>query len=339
LTVSAVEARALSEAVLSGLGATPDGARAQTGLLVEADLRGRPSHGLQRLPVLAQRIEKGLIDPAAQPQLEWRSPAFAAVDANDGFGVVAVQASIGALAERIRETGVGVAAIRQASHIGMLAPHLEQICADGLIGIMLTTSEALVHPAGGRDALVGTNPIGIGIPADPGPFILDMSTAAISAGEIIAHANRGDELPPGRAVDSSGAPTTDPEAALEGAISPFGGAKGYGLGLGFELLVAVLTSTALGRDVLGTLDVEHPSTKGDLLLMIDPATLGLPAPERYLADYLEELRCAATAPGVQSVLVPGDRMRFERERRLVAGIEYPPELWRQLLDLRGAVRA
>src|SRR5262249_34134003 len=148
-------------------------------------------------------------------------------------------------------------AIRRSSHLGMLAPYVERIIAAGHIGLMLTTSEALVHPAGGRTALIGTNPIAIGIPAEPVPFVLDMSTASISAGEIMARAHTGTELPLGRAVDADGAPTTDPHRAREGSISPFGGGKGYGLALAFELLVAWATQTALGTDVRGTLDVDQ----------------------------------------------------------------------------------
>ncbi len=128
----------------------------------------------------------------------------------------------------------------------------------GLIGIAFATSEALVHPAGGRVALIGTNPIAIAIPAQPHPFVLDMSTAAISAGEVIALGDRNRALPAGRAIDRVGIPPTDPFAALDGAISPFGGSKGYGLGLGIELLVAMVADSELGTRVHGTLDTDVP---------------------------------------------------------------------------------
>ncbi len=338
-TISGGRARRLCAAVLRGRGAPGAHAATQTRLLVEADLRGRPSHGLQRLPVLVARIDRGLLAPAATPELAWRSTGFLHVDGGDGFGAVAAQAAIAALCQRSSSSGVALAAIARSSHVGMLALYLEEICARGNIGIALTTSEALVHPIGGRTALVGTNPLGIGIPAEPEPFILDMSTAAISAGEIIAHAQRGVRLPPGRAVDPDGVPTTDPQQALAGAISPFGGAKGYGLGLGLELLVALLSRTALGTAVLGTLDIDHSVTKGDALLVIDPRACGLPDPAAYLADYLRELRDAPTAPGVEQILIPGDRMRAERARRLREGIEYPQPLWRELLELERDARA
>lgn len=330
VTVAADRARAVCAGVLAALGAPEAVAAGHAGLLVEADLRGRPSHGLQRLPVLVDRIKAGLIVPDAVPETTWVTPSFLRVDGRDGLGSVAMRTAGEALGEACEGTGLAVAAISNSGHVGMLAPYLEAICARGQIAIALTTSEALVHPAGGRTALVGTNPIGVGIPAEPDPFVLDMSTAAISAGEIIARGQRGEELPPGCAVDADGVPTTDPARALEGAISPFGGAKGYGLGLALELLVASLSRSALGTDVLGTLDTEHRTTKGDLLIVIDPAALSLPDPVAYLGGYLEELRQAPTAPGVERVLVPGDRMRAERELRLRDGIAYPAALWERL---------
>ncbi|MBS1878026.1 MAG: Ldh family oxidoreductase [Actinobacteria bacterium] len=334
ISVGHDEAQQAGEAILAKHGVGRSAAALQTSHLVEGDLRGRPSHGMQRLPTLIERIESGVLDPEAELQTSWTSDAFLAIDGHDGFGTVAIEAAIELLSDRAGRTGVAMAGVRRASHIGMLAPYLERICERGMVGIVMTTSEALVHPTGGRTALLGTNPIGVGVPADPEPFVLDMSTGSISAGEVIASAQRGESLPPGRCIDAAGNPTTVPERAQDGAISPFGGGKGYGLSLAIELLVALLSRTALGVEVRGTLDGHHPVTKGDAVIVIDPAVVGAPSPASYLSAYLEELRVAPTAPGYDSVLIPGDRMRSERERRLRAGIPLPAALWQELLRLR-----
>jgi LDH2 family malate/lactate/ureidoglycolate dehydrogenase len=331
--IPANDAAALCERVLRAAGAPPSHATVQTSLLIEADLRGRPSHGLQRLPTLVARIRNGVLAPGAAPRLTWRTDVMLDVDGADGFGPVAAFAAADAVAARARRKGVALAAVRNSSHVGMLAPYVESLAEGGVVGIALTTSEALVHPPGGRTALLGTNPIGVGVPSTAGAFVLDMSTAAISAGEIIAHEQRHMQLPPGRAVDAEGLSTTDPTRARAGAISPFGGPKGYGLGLAIELIVALLSRTALGRDVTGTLDVELPATKGDVFLAIDPTVLGGDGHASYLASYLEMLRLAPTAPGVERVRIPGDRMREERAVRVGSGIRYPQALWLELLAL------
>lgn len=324
-TARAADVRALGVGVLVEAGADRAAATAQVEHLVEADLQGRASHGMQRLPVLVERIRNGVLDPRARPLVRHASTGMTEVDGNQTFGPVAMTAAIDALLEERR---VGVAAVRRAGHLGILTPYLERLALAGRAALVFTTSEALVHPHGGRLPLVGTNPVGIGVPTPSGPLLVDLATSAISAGEIISHAERGETLPPGRAVAPDGTPTTAPHLARSGAISPFGGPKGYALGIGLELLVAALTATALGTDVTGTLDTNAPVTKGDLVIAMPVTADGGP-----LAAYLHALRASPPAPGHDAVRIPGDRARMVREQRLRDGIPYPPATWAALTSL------
>jgi LDH2 family malate/lactate/ureidoglycolate dehydrogenase len=162
--------------------------------------------------------------------------------------------------------------------------------------------------------------------------VLDMATGVVSMGRILNHARRGVPLEEGWALDAAGEPTLDAEAALRGAISPFGGAKGYGLGLALEVLVASLTASALGTDVAGTLDTERASNKGDLFVCIDPVLLqgGDPA---AVSRYLDDVRASEPATGATAVRVPGDRAAADRERRLAEGVEIADATWREALEL------
>ncbi len=335
--IDPAELRALVVAVLVGLGAGEQEASDQALLLLEGDLRGRPSHGVQRLPVIVQRVQNGLIRPGARFKANWAAEAMLVVDGCFGFGPYVARWAAEAAGERAARTGVAAATIHNASHLGMLAPYVESLAARGLIALGFTTSEALVHPWGGRVALVGTNPIAIALPTDDEPFLMDMATGAISRGEVIARALRGQELPPGSAVDADGAPTIDPVAAGGGAISPFGGPKGFALGLAIELFVAALTETALGERVRGTLDVTDPVTKGDVFVVFDPDAIGVVPFGGRLGEYLRELRASPPAPGRGGVTIPGDRMRAERRRRLAEGIPLPTALWSDLLKLSAGV--
>jgi LDH2 family malate/lactate/ureidoglycolate dehydrogenase len=214
----------------------------------------------------------------------------------------------------------------------MLAPYVERMANEGLIGVMLTTSEALVAPWGGARAMVGTNPIGIGVPTLEDPLVVDMSTAAVSAGKILDYAARSEQIPLGWAVDEKGRQTTDSTLASRGAIAPFGGPKGYALGLGLEALVGMLSGTAFGREVHGTLDTEKPPTKGDVLVAV-------PVPENpviveALTSYLQQLRREGSEG--RSVLIPGDRARTLREDRVQYGIPLDKRLWHQINDLAAA---
>ena len=326
--------RTLATGLLESRGATPEAATLQADLLVEAELRGFPSHGLQRLPLLLTRLEKGLADGRTKGLGTWSRRAFLDVDGERGLGPVVLMSTMYRLRQILPETGIGVAAIRNANHIGMLAYYAEAAAREGLIAIVMSTSEALVHPFGGTKAMLGTNPIAIGIPSGDRPFVLDLATSVVSMGKIRNHALRGVPIPLGWAVDANGRGTEDPVAAQSGAIAPFGGAKGYGLGLAIELLVAALAGSALSPSVHGTLDDDHPANKGDLLVLIDPAAGAGTTPA--LIAYLDSLRLSRPLDAARPVAVPGDGARTRRAAAMVDGINLPDPLFEQLMALEAA---
>jgi len=333
IPVAEVERVAL--AALAGAGVNPDHARIQCDLLLEAELRGVPSHGLLRLPRLAKRIANGVLDPNARGRHDWRGPAFLHVDGERGLGPVIARYALDAVIPKAREYGVAVAAIANNNHIAMLAWYAEAVAAQGLVCIALTTSEALVHPWGARRAMIGTNPIAIGVPTADKPFVIDTATGVVSMGKIHDHAHRGQPLQPGWALDASGEATTDPVAAKSGAIAPFGGAKGYSLGLAFELLVVALTGSAIGEAVKGTLDADKVCNKGDLFIVMDP---GKSLPAQALSGYLDDIRAADPAAGFDRVRVPGDRSGEARDRHLRSGLPVADEVWNELTALAAAAK-
>ncbi|XAH21392.1 Ldh family oxidoreductase [Xylophilus sp. GW821-FHT01B05] len=311
-------------------GVPEDNARIQTELLLEAELRGRPSHGVMRLPRVIERIRNGVADPVQTGLHTWRGSALLQVDGAKGLGPVVALAALQELSSRARETGLTAAVIHDSNHLGMLALYAERIAQQGQILIALSTSEALVHPWGGRRALIGTNPIAIGVPAKPLPFVLDMATSAVSMGQIHDYATRGRPLQPGWALDSRGNPTVDAQAATSGAIAPFGDAKGYALGLAFEVMVASLTASATGTQVCGTLDSRQPCNKGDVFIVLEPASSAM---ADHITAYLDEIRaCAPRDPG-KPVVVPGDRAHMQRERSLRDGLLLAPSVWDAICGL------
>lgn len=334
MKVQASQLQKTAEDLLVQYGAPEEYARIQAEILIEAELRGTPSHGLQRLPLILSRMEKGLIQPAKNGKGEWARQAFLAVDGQRGLGPVVVLEAMRAMKEAVACSGLAMAAISNSNHIGMLAYYAEAAAKSGLIGIILSTSEALVHPYNGTQAMLGTNPIAIGIPTEGEPFILDLATSVVSMGEINHHALRDAPIPLGWAVDAEGNSTTNAQAAREGAIAPFGGAKGYGLGLAFELLVATLAGSSFAPQVRGTLDDRNPANKGDLIILIDPAAGSGEA--AFLSQYLEQLRLSRPSDPARPVTVPGDGSRARRAEILATGIELPQALMDTLKALKAA---
>lgn len=309
-------------------------AKVQADLLIEGELRGLPSHGLLRLRRVIERVHAGLSVPGANGAQTWAARNFLQVDGQRGLGPVVAINAVDAIITRAREDGIAIAAIRNTNHLGALAYYVEYAAKQGITCIGLTISEALVHPHGGRKALIGTNPIAIGVPADPAPLILDMATSLVAMGKIYDYASKGLPIPLGWALDETGDPTTDAESAKKGAIAPFGGPKGYALGVAIEVLVASLAASAIGDDVRGTLDSTHPSNKGDVFIAISQpnASLGREIVNRYL----NELRQTTPAEVGKPVLVPGDRARASRDQFLKNGIELDEKLYADLKQMAAA---
>lgn len=330
--IEATELRLVATGILMRAGVPESLAGLQSDLLLEAELRGVPSHGLLRLTRIVERIANGCASPTARGRHVWRRDAFLEVDGERGLGPVVADAALQVICDKARKTGIAVAAIRNSNHIGMLGYYAERVASAGQTVLAFSTSEALVHPWGGRKAMLGTNPIAIGVPTGNGPFVMDTATSVVSMGEVHDHANRGEPLKPGWALDASGNPTTDAVAAKSGALAPFGGGKGYALGLAFGLLTSSLAGAALGRDVRGTLDSTEICNKGDLFIVID-------GPSAALEDYLELIRQAEPAEGVAQVLIPGERGRACRAERLRTGVPLPDGVWQDLQRLAGDAKS
>ena len=328
VVVSCEDVRATIVHVLSKLGASHRESSIQAEVLTEADLRGHHSHGLQRLPVLAARIKNHLIRVNALPDYIWTADSVLSVDGKDGLGPFVAETALERAIPALQQRGIVAVAIRNNSHIGMIGYYCEKRARQGIICIAMTESEALVHPHGGAKALVGTNPIAIGIPSDAAPYVFDMATSTSAIGKIYASKHRGEPIPLGWAIDAEGNPTTDPDAALKGSLTPVAGAKGYGLGISIGMLAGLLPGGEIGRLVLGTLDTEFRCTKGDLFLLLNPVAFpGGSMLASRVASYLDELRSSPPQKGIESVIVPGDRARHLREERMRSGIPLPREVW------------
>ncbi|HEN8731804.1 MULTISPECIES: Ldh family oxidoreductase [Pseudomonas] len=329
LTISPEEATATCTRALSKAGVPSVHADIQVELLLEAELRGRASHGLQRLPRVIERIRNGVCNPTTRGVGTWRGTSLYDVDGENGLGPVVAFSALKEISEKAKSAGIAIANVRNCNHIGMLALYAERVAKEGQILIALTTSEALVHPWGGRKALIGTNPIAIGVPASPAPFIVDMATSLVSMGQVHDYANRGEQLQHGWALDANGDPTLNATAAKEGAIAPFGEAKGYALGLAIEVLVASLTASALGTEVKGTLDATHQCNKGDVFIVIEPAH----GVAQHISRYLQTIRDCKPAKVERPVLVPGDRALIARRKSLENGVKLPAFVWNNIQAL------
>ncbi|MEM2440015.1 MAG: Ldh family oxidoreductase [Candidatus Bathyarchaeia archaeon] len=334
-TVSAEQLKHICAEILKNVGASSEEADIVADSLVKANLRGIDSHGVIRLKVYVDRVRFKTIIPQAPTKVVRETPSAALVDGGHGFGqVIAVKAMKLAI-RKAKKTGIGAIGVFNTNHFGMLAYYALIAMQEDMISLITTNGSPYVVPWGGKVPMLGTNPICIGIPSDQEiPIILDMATSAAARGKIEKAAKEGTKIPADWAVDENGKPTTDPIAALKGALLPFGGPKGYGLSFVIDILSGCLTGAAFGKHVVSLYPENKVSTLGHFLLAINPDSF-IPIKEfkAAVARAVKEIKACPTAPGVPEVLVPGEIEYRTEQKRLREGIPIGEETWRMIEEL------
>lgn len=324
----------LSLKVLSHVGYGPDHAQAIAELLTTCQMDDCQSHGLFRLFMCAQTMQAGKIDGHAQPQVAPSDNAIVRVDAQGGMSLLAFQNGLPHLIDKTRTHGIAAMAINRCFHFSALWPEVEALSAEGLAAMAMVPSHSWVAPAGGTRGSLGTNPLAFSWPRrGQNPFTFDFATSAFARGEIELYKRAGKPLPEGVAIDMDGNPTTDPQAALDGAMLTFGGYKGSALSIMVELLAGPLiddlTSLESMEFAQGTGGAPY---HGDIIIAFDPDQFSgghHPAndarAERLFADILD-----------QGARLPSQRRFAARARNTARGYaEVPAQLHRDLLALLG----
>jgi LDH2 family malate/lactate/ureidoglycolate dehydrogenase len=326
-------------AVLERLDVPADDARETAECLLLAELRGVDSHGLVRLPVYAKRLQAKVVK--ARPNITVHSPfpAVALVDADNALGPVAGTRAMETAIDLARTCGVGFVGVRGSNHFGAAAFYVEKAVRQGFIGCANSNAPPNMAAFGGKERFLGTNPLAIGIPAGQEmPLIFDASSSIAARGKIINAAHRNVPIPEGWAIDPQGLPTTDPHAALKGAVLPFAGPKGSAISFIIDIMCGVLTgaSFALHLNTLENLKAEQNLGQVFTAYRTD---LFLPADEfaRRMDEILRMLKAAVPAPGVPRVLAPGELESATESKNRELGVPLPEEVVKQLVDLGGQV--
>lgn len=331
VVMSVEDVRILAEGVLNAAGLSPDHAASVAGVMVAAERDGCASHGLYRLPGCVLTIQEGRLSRDARPVVEDVTAAFVRVDAGYGYSTLAFEHGLPLLAAKARQTGIAAMAINRCFHFSALWPEVEAIVAHGLAALVMTPSHAWVAPAGGVRPALGTNPIAFGWPR-PGPFpyVFDFATSAIARGDLALHDIAGRDIPPGLALDSDGAPTTNARAGLDGAMLTFGGHKGSALSTMIELMAGPMIGDMTSLQSM-EFDggVRAAPCHGELLIAFDPGVLGGTASD-LASDGAESLFEAITSQGSR---LPSQRRYEARTRSLADGVRVPREIHDRILAL------
>ena len=284
--------------------------------LINAELVGAPSHGMSRLKMYCDRIQKKLINPKPKIKIKKISESIAHVDANNSIGFVAADIAIKTAINNAKKTGIALVAVKNSGHYGLSGYYAEQAVKKNLMVMVFTNAPPAIAPHGALKALFGTNPICFGTPTGSKiPFILDTSMSMINRGKIRVAARNGDKIQEGVALDKFGKPTTDANKALEGVQLPIAGFKGSGLAWMVDILSGVFTGGNHGGKVKDPFDdFSGPQNIGHLFITMKPNLFVGNSFNKRIKDNIKTIKKLPKIKGIKEILYPGQN-KFNRYKK------------------------
>lgn len=329
LDISADQLRHFTSDLFTRAGFAPTDAQAMSDLLVWANLRGVDSHGVLRVPRYIEMLSLGLVRATYEMDVVHRFGAICVIDAGKAPGAVAMNRAVTEASVLAEQFGLGWCSVRRTSHAGAIGYFVQQLAAEGKIGIAMTASKPLMSYFGARGEALSTNPLAISIPQSDGrpPITLDMSTAAVALGKILAAKDTGRSIPKGWGVDQDGVDTTDPQKVA--AVLPMAGAKGSGLSLMIEFLCSVLAGNP---SIAPALSGDGADSFNGTILAIDPRAFGNETSfQEDVLDLAQAIHHLEPSPGIERIFLPGERGHETARARSERGIPLAPGTVKRLL--------
>ncbi|MET0288392.1 MAG: Ldh family oxidoreductase [Pseudoxanthomonas sp.] len=335
LTYSHVALIAYADALLQRAGMPADKAEVVARILVDADLMGHSTHGLNLLKSYLDGIADGAMRLEGDFTVVAKRPATQTWDGHRLPGAWLVSQALQTAIAQAQTYGTGTVVIRNSHHIGCLAAYLRHATEAGMVLLLFSSAPAAstVAPFGGTRALFSPSPLAMGCPTQGDPIWVDISTS-ITTNNMVARLQReGGKLPQPWLLDHQGNPTDDPNAIggpTPGSLLPLGGLdaghKGYGLALMVEALTAGLSDQGRFQD-------NGKMSNTVFLQVLDPEAFGgLPGLQSQMQQIAQACVDNPPRPGVGRVRVPGQKAAARYREQAEHGVQLTPDILRNLQD-------
>ena len=320
--------------VLTASGVDAECAFAVADMLVDADLTGISTHGVSRMAIYMERMEKGVMSRANNIKITKESPSAVVIDGGNTIGAATAKFAMDTCIRKARETGCCFAAVHGSNHFGATGYYTRMAAAQDMIGFACTNLTGKIAPFGSAEPFMGTNPISMTAPSHGRPFLLDMSPSVVALGKLILAQKLGREIPLGWALDADGRPTTDPAAGRKGSLIPIGGPKGSGIAMAVDILSGVLTGAGYGPHLHDLYEFDAPQGIGHFMGALDIAHFIDVESFKSMMDTLtSEIKGLRKADGFSEILMPGEIELRKAEENAVSGIDLPDPVFDELTAL------
>jgi LDH2 family malate/lactate/ureidoglycolate dehydrogenase len=279
-------------------------------ILVEADMMGRSTHGIEHLDWYLTDLVSEVMNKTGDPTVVADHGAAVTWHGHYLPGTWLVTEAMELAFARSRDHPVVTVVIRESHHVGFHAAYLRRATMRGLVMLLLDTNPyfGAVAPYGGKQAVFSPTPVSFGFPTAGDPVLVDFALSSTSLTATERAGRLGERLPHAWLLDHEGNASDDPQALLgdpRGSILPLGGADRGHKGYGLQFMVYAL-SAALGG--FGIPDSPRGYSSAVFLQLINPeAFAGVSAFNHELAILIDACHASPPAPGFDEVLVPGER--------------------------------
>ncbi|MFC1532097.1 Ldh family oxidoreductase [Thermodesulfobacteriota bacterium] len=321
------------------VGVPEDEASIVSDLLAMSDLRGIETHGVSLLPIYILRLQKKYVRNKVKITYIKEKGPVAFAEAYGSIGHIVAQKVMQCAIEKAQEFGIGWITVKSSGHFGAAGLYSMMAANSGLIGYVCTNTGPMMAPFGGRERIIGNNPLSYAFPAGQNPpIVVDFSCSVVSAGRLNLARKKGEKIPLGWALDENGMPTEDPDKGYQnnGTLIPVGGHKGYGLALSHEILTAVLSGGKWSRNIKRLNEEDKTGIQGTChsFMVLDPdCFIGREEFEREMDRYIKTIKESGKTKNADAILMPGEPELKSETDRLKNGIPLSANLVKELTVL------
>jgi 3-dehydro-L-gulonate 2-dehydrogenase len=298
----------------------------------ESTLDGVSSHGINRVPLFIEYLNKGIINKDAEAKKIASFGNIERWDGNLGPGILNARTCTRRAIELAKQHGMGMVALRNTNHWMRGGSYGIQAAEAHCISILFTNTQPNMPPWGGKDSRIGNNPFVISIPRKEGHVVLDMALSQYSFGKINDYKLKGEKLPFHGGWDDTHQLSKDPEKILPKERGlPIGYWKGSALSMVLDMLATILSA---GNSTGNISSKKIETAISQVYICIYPEVFNDKGLEQKLIDEIINFtKDVELINPNQNVYYPGERSALTRAKNLKDGIFVNESVWENIVAL------
>lgn len=300
--------------------------------ITESTLRGVRSHGINRVPLMIEYINKGIIKVDAEAEKINEFGSMERWDGHQGAGIINAIKCTDRAIHLAKSYGMGMLALRNTNHWLRGGTYGWQAANAGCISILFTNTKPNMPPWGGKDSRIGNNPLVISIPREEGHIVLDMAMSQFSFGKINEYRLVGKNMPFYGGYDEDGNLSDDPGKILKKERGlPIGYWKGSALSMVLDMLATLLSA---GNSTFRIGQKDEETSISQIFLCIDPEVFGdRELQNKITTEIIDYTQNAEPLQQNGKVYYPGEQSALTRTLNLKEGIPVNLSIWNWIKNL------